>query len=311
MELTSKWIFLIIICIIFIYSYNTANTDIVKDPISRQYEYIQHYLLKDSSLAQSKKPIMWIHIDYEQNSRNWLDFNSRNTFNLNQPYIYLTLKSIIDKCGESFNICIIDDSTFKKIIPGWLIDFKSISKPIKPHIRQLALCKVLYLYGGINIPPTTICTNDLASLYKKDMFVGEFPQNNTLSPSPKIIGCPKNCPKMKEFIEYLEIINSNDFTSAFDFIEKDRVWIINKVKENYILCIDGFTIGTKDKNNSIVTIDSLISEKTPDLSDNALCVVVDENELLKRTKYNWFCRLSPEQVLNSNTSIGTLLLNFQ
>ena len=42
------------------------------------------------------------------------------------------------------------------------------------------------------------------------MFVGEFPQNNTLSPSPKIIGCPKNCPKMKEFIQYLEIINSND-----------------------------------------------------------------------------------------------------
>ena len=83
------------------------------------------------------------------------------------------------------------------------------------------------------------------------------------------------------------------------------------MKENYILCIDGFTIGTKDKNNSIVTIDSLISEKTPDLSENTLCVVVDENELLKRTKYNWFCRLSPEQVLNSNTSLGTLLLNFQ
>ena len=116
---------------------------------------------------------------------------------------------------------------------------------------------------------------------------------------------------MKEFIEYLEIINSNDFTSAFDFIEKDRVWIINKVKENYILCIDGCTIGTKDKNNSIITIDSLISEKTPDLCDDTLCVIVDNNELLKRSKYKWFCRLSPEQVLNSNTSIGTLLLNFQ
>ena len=95
MELTTKWIFLIIIVIIFIYSYNNANTDIVKDPISKQYEFIQQYLLNDSSLAQSKKPIMWIHIDYEQNSRNWLDFNSRNTFNLNQPYIYLTLKSNI------------------------------------------------------------------------------------------------------------------------------------------------------------------------------------------------------------------------
>ena len=306
MELTTKWIFLIIIVIIFIYSYNNANTDIVKDPISKQYEFIQQYLLKDSSLAQSKKPIMWIHIDYEQNSRNWLDFNSRNTFNLNQPYIYLTLKSIIDKCGKSFNICIIDDSTFKKIIPGWTIDFKSISAPIKPHIRQLALCKTLYLYGGINIPPSTICFDDLTKLYKDDMFVGDFSQ-----PSCKIIGCPKKSHKMKEFIEYLEIINSNDFTSAFDFIEKDRVWIINKVQENYILCIDGSIIGSKNNKNRPINIDDLISEQTPDISNDALCIVIDEKELLSRTKYNWFCRLSPEQVLNSNTAIGTMLLNFQ
>ena len=306
MELTTKWIFLIIIVIIFIYSYNNANTDIVKDPISKQYEFIQQYLLKDSSLAQSKKPIMWIHIDYEQNSRNWLDFNSRNTFNLNQPYIYLTLKSIIDKCGKSFNICIIDDSTFKKIIPGWMIDFKSLSEPIKPHIRQLALCKTLYLYGGINIPPSTICFKDLTNLYKDDMFVGEFSQ-----PSCKIIGCPKKNHKMKEFIEYLEIINSNDFTSAFDFIEKDRVWIINKVQENYILCIDGSIIGSKNNKNHHINIDDLISEQTPDISNDALCIVINEKELLSRTKYNWFCRLSPEQVLNSNTAIGTMLLNFQ
>jgi hypothetical protein len=35
------------------------------------YDEIQKYLLKDSNLDKSKKPILWIHIPHEYNSRNW------------------------------------------------------------------------------------------------------------------------------------------------------------------------------------------------------------------------------------------------
>ena len=72
--------------------------------------------------------------------------------------------------------------------------------------------------------------------------------------------------------------------------------------------IDGTQIGTKDKKNDSVTVERLISEISIPFRDTTLCVYIDNTELLKRTKYNWFCRLSPKQVLNSNTSIGTLLL---
>jgi hypothetical protein len=61
------------------------------------YEEIRKYLLKDKDLDKSKKPILWIYIPYEYNSRNWLSFGSRNSFELNQPYLYLTVKSCISR----------------------------------------------------------------------------------------------------------------------------------------------------------------------------------------------------------------------
>ena len=75
------------------------------------------YLLDDDTLGKSKKPILWIHVPYEYNSRNWLSFGSRSAFDLNQPYLYLTVKTIIKNCDESFKIVMIDDGSFEKLIP--------------------------------------------------------------------------------------------------------------------------------------------------------------------------------------------------
>ena len=96
-----------------------------------RYQKIYQYLLNDTSLIRNKKPILWIHIPYECNSRKWLDFNSRKTMELNQPYLYLTVQSIIKHCEDSFNICLIDDSSFSKIIPNWNVDMKIISNRLR------------------------------------------------------------------------------------------------------------------------------------------------------------------------------------
>ena len=78
--------------------YNRYKKQNEEDEGMKQYELVKKYLLNDSSLAKTKKPIIWIHMTYEVNARWWPSFNSRNSDCLNQPYIYLTLKSIIDKC---------------------------------------------------------------------------------------------------------------------------------------------------------------------------------------------------------------------
>ena len=77
-----------------------------------EYNLIQDYLLNESPLYGYNRPKLWIHSKYEINARKWKDFYSRNTTDLNQPYLYLTIKSIINHCGDDFNVCLIDDESF-------------------------------------------------------------------------------------------------------------------------------------------------------------------------------------------------------
>jgi hypothetical protein len=131
------------------------------DEDARNYRLIRKYLLNDSSIARSGLPILWVHIEYEKNARWWPSFGSRSTDDLNQPYVYLTIKSLIDRCGGDFNICLIDDDTFGKILPGWTVDFDRISDPVKNKMRNLALTRVLYHYGGLTVPASFLCMKNL------------------------------------------------------------------------------------------------------------------------------------------------------
>jgi hypothetical protein len=123
------------------------------------YDAIKKYLLNESDLAKSKKPIMWIHVPYEYNSRSWSSFGSRSNCDLNQPYLYLTVKSIIKHCDNSFHICIIDDKTFGKIIPGWNINMSFLAEPILGYVRQMAIAKLIHSYGGMSVPISFLCFN--------------------------------------------------------------------------------------------------------------------------------------------------------
>ena len=39
-------------------------------------------------------PIIWIYVPHNYNARNWLSFGSRSSYDTNEPYMNLTIKSI-------------------------------------------------------------------------------------------------------------------------------------------------------------------------------------------------------------------------
>jgi hypothetical protein len=129
------------------------------------YYMIKEYLLNDSPLYGFDKPKLWIHTKYEINSRHWKTFYSRNTTDLNQPYIHLTVKTIINHCGDDFNICLIDDNTFSKLIPTWDIDMDRIPEPMKSRTRHHGMMQLLYFYGGMIVQNSFLCLRNLRDLY--------------------------------------------------------------------------------------------------------------------------------------------------
>lgn len=295
------------------------------DDESKQYELVRKYLLNHSSLAQSKKPILWIHMNYDMNARSWSSFGSRNNDHLNQPYIFLTIKSIIDKCGSDFNICIIDDSTFGKILPGWTVDLHMTADPIRSKLRELALARVLYSYGGMIVPRSFICLQNLKSLYHDGiganevgangcMFVGEFIDRHSTSvqvqyfPNSKIMGCEKNCPVMAEYIQYMERINSTDFTEESHFTGGSGKWFYERMLQKDVRSIGAEKLGMKDARGKPISIEMLLNDSFIDMSHDAVGIYVPEDDILKRSAYQWFSRLSTVQVLDSNTNVGKMLL---
>jgi hypothetical protein len=186
-----------------------------------EYEQVKQYLLNQSPLYGYNRPKIWIHTKYEYNSRKWKSFYSRSSYDLNQPYLHLTIKSIINHCGDDFNVCLIDDDSFAKLIPTWDVTMSKTVEPVKSHLRELGMAQLLYYYGGLVLPNSFICCKNMMSFYldgigeKKDQFfVAERPNRyddfnhdigkRNFVPDSYIMGCEKNCPAVKEYVDYLK-----------------------------------------------------------------------------------------------------------
>jgi hypothetical protein len=283
------------------------------------HESIQKYLLDDETLGKSKKPILWIHVPYEYNSRNWLSFGSRSSFDLNQPYLYLTVRSIIKNCDKSFTICIIDDKSFKRLIPGWNINMTSISDPILSNMRMLGMMKLLYIYGGIQCPISFLCLKDLNELYIKGtrgdkMFVCETVDRNVTStdvdfyPNLNFCGAPKECETVRELCNFIQRTASHDYTADTKFLGEYDKWSKERIQCGKINMIEGVEIGTKTIDEKQIIIDDLMSNNYLDLYQGTYGILIPSEEILNRKKFEWFARMSPKQVMESDTIIGNYIL---
>ena len=305
--------------------YNKFQLNVEKDDKVHELNIIKKYLLNEQDyytiqqLSAIKKPIIWIHIEYDRNLRKWESFGSRSSEELNQDYLYLTLRSIINKCSDYFHVILIDDYSFDTLLEDWNVDLRKVGNVQKENIRCLGLMKVLYKYGGIMMEPSFILFKTLKPIYDKIKIsgkpcVGEFP-NETVdshimnySPSLKFMGCIKNCQKIYELGKHLEILVNSDNTYSSKLEGQVTNWLYNKAEGGEINYIDGKFLGTRDSKNKNIDLSSLLGSTYLDLNINTYGLYIPHKELLKRSAYSWFVYLNTKEVLESNTNIGKYLL---
>jgi hypothetical protein len=289
-----------------------------------EYELIRKYLLNDSPLYGFNRPKIWIHTKYEINSRKWKDFYSRNTTDLNQPYIHLTIKTIIDHCGDDFNVCLIDDQTFSKLIPSWDVDLSTVAEPMRAHFRELGLMQLVYYYGGMVVPNSLVCLKNLKSLYEDGIrnnlpFVCESINRSTnvqnqkqrllFAPSLYFMGAVKNDPVILELVEYLKQRNvSPHFSAEVDFIGDTSNWCFDRLNEGKLNLIGGERIGVKTEKRKTILLEDLMEEGFLDLRKDTVGIYIPADEILTRPKYQWFAVLPSEQVLKTNSIIAKYLM---
>ena len=316
---------LIIIFIVFMglsTLYKRLKLDSDTKTNSYYHSMIEKYLLNKDNLGSVTKPILWIYLQNntpilpEVNSRFWINFGSRLTSNFNQPYQKLTIQSIIDKCGKDFNVCLIDNSAFKYLLPNWNVNLDKVALPIRNHLQLIALTALLNAYGGIVVPSSFICFKSLKDIYNKalesgKLIVGQFQNltcneklNRDVIASPLLMASTPNNSTIQNFNNYLSELNSKDLTNEQDFLGKVNLWL----ETNDTLSICGRTIGTLKKDGSLIHVQELLGSTYFELADFAYGLYIPWDQLINRVSLGWFVRLSPEQVLESNTMIAKYLL---
>jgi len=279
-------------------------------------QLIRQYLLNESPLYGFNRPKLWIHSTYEKNARQWKDFYSRNSTDLNQPYIHLTIKSIINHCGNDFNICLIDDETFSRLIPTWEINMDTVPEPARAMYRELGMMKLLYLYGGVVVPNSFLCLRSLAPLVAEDstFFAEEVnrtcnvvkkQENTCFLPGTRIMGAPKASPVIKDLVEFLEKRNSfPHFTVESAFLGEVQQKILSLTQSSII---DGTLVGVKNNKKKPIMLEDLLSENFLDLDEKAYGIYIPADQVLTRPKYQWFAYLTSAEVLATNAVITKYL----
>lgn len=280
-------------------------------------DLVKKYLLNENIIYS--KPNIWIHVKKEKNTRNWINFGSRTTNDVNKPYIQICIESIIKYNQDKFNIFLIDDDSFSKLLSDWNVILSNVPEPIRGNVRRLGIMKILYTYGGISLPRSFLCMTCLQSffestVYKSKMFCVENVNRsvnqleNEFLPDDKIIGCIKFSEKMKNYIEFLEKSIEEDSTDEFKVLGKKNLWLNEEVEKFNIKLIDSRLVGMKSTDNVYVGIEELLGDSIISFDKNKIGIYLDECEIGKRNAYNWFNRMSKEQIFNSSTIIGEQML---
>jgi hypothetical protein len=146
------------------------------------------------------------------------------------------------------------------------------------------------------------------------MFVCETVDRNITSTTHEFyadtsfMGSPKENPVMQELIDFMQRKVSSDYTAQAEFLGDFNRWCNTHAQRGHVTLIPGKLIGTKTMSDETILVDDLLSNDYIDLYPQAYGIYIPAKEILNRRHYEWFARLSPKQVLESNTIIGNYLL---
>ena len=260
---------------------------------SREHqELIEEYLIGKLDKA---KPWMWVHTPSDVNAR---CLASNNSTDLNQPYLFVTMKSIVDKC-QKFNVCLVNDDSFRTLVPGWKTDLSTLGNPEKERVRAQGLTSLLYHYGGMVVPASTLCFEDLYGMYKEGgEFAVQLPNRGGFRVDPRFMGGRKKSDVLLKLLNMQKAANNTtDFTGA-----------VNSWLESNVRTVCGTRVGVKRADGGRVEIQDLLGKSSLNLNKKVEAIYIPADEIIARPIYGWFLRLSPSEFLKSETAIGNLAI---
>jgi hypothetical protein len=106
----------------------------------------------------------------------------------------------------------------------------------------------------------------------------------------------------------MERLVSADQTAAPDFLGDCAAWLHDAAVAEKAHVIPGQLVGTVDASGNPIGVEELLGQSKLDINRRCYGIIIPADELLQRTSYKWFVRMSAAQVVGSDTFIGKIML---
>jgi hypothetical protein len=302
------YVFIVVLFSVLMYKYYKKKYDTNVIEFKKENVDIDVYFFSELYLKKSKNRKLWVSIPFEKNSREWESFGSRSSHKLNLAYMKLCIKSIIDWCGQSYDIIIYDDTNIPVLLPETKVDLMKLSGSLLDKYRELCKLQILHMYGGVMVPPSLFLRKNIKEIdnpnmwYVCETYNDDNVSYSNLTHSTELMGSNAENVELNKYIQVYANELKKDFVENYNFD-------MNYFKQNNIPYIDGKLIGTKTRYNDKITIEDLMSNKKIILDKQHVGLYIPHEQLMKRRLYNWYCKLSEEEVLKCQVFISYYMLS--
>jgi hypothetical protein len=118
----------------------------------------------------------------------------------------------------------------------------------------------------------------------------------------------KRSETLKKLIYFIEYQVSIDYTDQMKFLGKMNDYLLEEIQKHNVYMFDSGYIGAKTNAGIPIIIDTLMSNNYIELTDTCHGIYIDMYDLLKRTKYEYFPRLSMRQVCEGTSILSKYML---
>lgn len=269
------------------------------------------------------KPKLWIYLNSSDvNSRSWADFMDRSSRALNLPFLNLCYRSIVEQNSDMYTIEVIGGlSDLALRMGGW----DNLPTPLRnpdavlrePELNWIRSA-VLAKWGGLWVSPATVCIKPFGPLPKKrSVFFGTDPapaySSAKIIPGLNVMWSPgPNEPLWttweKKACERLERRSGG---SEFRNDEKsDLADAIREFGDNCIFMTAG-ELSRKGASLKRIELEDLLAAGTEGdipftIPIETIYIPIAYPEIIQRTAFEWFLRMSEDQIMDSDLVIRHL-----
>jgi hypothetical protein len=263
------------------------------------------------------KPILWVYLNSSDvNSRSWADFMDRSSRAINLPFLNLCYESIVKQNSAVYRVEVIGGlSDLAARMGGWTGFPETLQNP-NTVIREPELnwirSAVLAKWGGLWVSPATVCIKPFGPLPKKrTVFFGTDTGSAYASPSTlpalNVIWAPvPNHPLWVTWEKNTrERLNRKSGGSEFRNDEKSDLADALREFKNECVLMPGAELSRKGASLKRIELEDLLAAGTEgdipfSIPSDTVYVPIPYPEILQRSAFDWFLRMSEDQIMNSD-----------